>query len=135
MHFPAGGHWKTKAEAGVHATATATAKINREGIETETGAHAGAYAQAGTTLGTERSHIGISVAAGGAAGAGAKGHAKVDHAKESITLGGCVDGILLIGATACASQELMNPFGKDVRDHYVAGITSGDAGRVAATVA
>lgn len=109
--------------------------MNKDGFEASTGAHAGAYAEAGTKLGTDRSHIGVSVSAGGAAGAGASTHANIDHAKESLTLGGCIDGMLGIGATICQSQEFLNPLDKAKRDSYVAGITSGDAGTVAATIA
>lgn len=101
VYFAAGGAWTTTGSAGVRAEATANATLNKDGWEASTGAHAGAYAEAGTKLGTDRSHIGVSVSAGGAAGAGASSTAHIDRAKESLTLGGCVDGMLGIGATIC----------------------------------
>lgn len=73
--------------------------------------------------------------AGAAAGADGKASAKVDKQKESLTLAGCAEGTIIVGATVCASQELYNPLGKEKRDSYAAGITSGDAGTVAKTVA
>jgi hypothetical protein len=136
VYLPGGGQWNTQGTAGATAEATAKATWNREdGFQAETGATAGAYAEASTKMGTDRSHLSASVRAGAAAGAGGSAHASVDKGKESLTLGGCAELTLVAGATACASQEFHNPLGKAKRDSYVAGITSGDAGTVAGTIA
>ena len=135
VFLPAGGQWNTHAAAGAQAEATAKATINKDGVNAEAGATAGAYAEAATKMGTERSNISAAVRAGGAAGAGGKASAQVDQKKESLTLAGCAELTLIAGATACLSHEFHNPLGKDKRDSYVDGITSGDPGRVAATIA
>lgn len=43
--------------------------------------------------------------------------------------------MLGVGATACVSQELLNPYDKARRDDIAAGLSSGDLGRVAGTIA
>lgn len=49
-------------------------------------------------------------------------------------MGGCLEVTLLAGVTACMSQELHNPLGREKRESYWDGITSGDPGRVAGTI-
>ena len=97
----------------------------KDGFNSETGVSIGPYAEANTKIGTDRSHIGIGVRAGGASIEGTR-HGLVDWNKETVTMGGCNEITLIGGGKICVSQEIHNPLGKEKREKYWDGITSGD---------
>ena len=128
-----GGQWNTEGTAGVTAEATGKMSYTKDGFEHEIGTQVGPYAEAKTKLGTENSHIGVGVKAGGAS-VNLSRHGKVDWENESLILGGCNELSLIAGGSICVSHEILNPLDKEKRQKYYDGFTSGDPKTVAKTL-
>ena len=61
-----GGEWNSEVLASIIAEATAKMEFTTDGLKTELGTRLGPIISASTKIGTDRSHIGIGVQAGGA---------------------------------------------------------------------